>query len=753
MNGESHRRGLASSASVSRWLCGLFLSVALGLSGNPASAQTREWPSERPPRPLAARDVKFPPYQIQTLPNGLKVVVVLHHEQPAVSVRLLVRVGSASDPKGKLGLVNELASLLDQGTETRSAGELADSIDFIGGAEGIGAATDLSYLNMVVMKDSFETGLRTLSEMARRPAFSPAEIQRQRQQRLAALRVNLEDPGYLADAVFDRLVYGFHPYGMPHTGTPETIDAVTRDDLVTFHKKYFVPNNAILAIVGDVTAEEAFDAARKVFGDWERREIPGEKPMEPPTPTRRLVVVNKPDAVQTEIRVGHVGISRKHSDYMALNLAIRILGGEGSNRLHNVLRTQRGLTYGAEANMNALKDSGDFMAHTNTRSEATAEVLRLIVDEFWRLQREPVSERELNDAKAYLTGSFPLTIETPDAIAMQVLNVVFYDLPIDNLQNFRERVNAVTTDDIQRVARAYLRPDRLSVALVGNVGAFGFDLKDVGFSTFETVELGDLDLSAADFRHNTPPGTSVPLRARPVSYQRPSRSISVTTQEVARGKALLDRTIAATGGLERLRAIRTLTATTRTSVASPTGPVEAEATTYLEYPNHVRVATRLRNVTSVQVFDGQHAWVSDPTGVHDVPEPFTRELQATLRRDAIAILLAAEKGDVRARRLPDAKDDADRPQQALELSAADLEPVVLYIDPDTNLISRQSYVVGGVGQPLIEEIFADYRPVKGVLFAHAATVKRSGQPILKRLVISLVVNADLDRVLFKRPAP
>ncbi len=176
--------------------------------------------------------------------------------------------------------------------------------------------------------------------------------------------------------------------------------------------------------------------------------------------------------MQTEVRVGHLGIRRNHSDYMALNLAMRILGGEGANRLHQVLRTERGLTYGAQADMDTLRESGDFEASTNTRSEATGEVLRLMVDEFWRLQRERVGERELADAKAYMTGSFPLTIETPDAIATQVLNVLFYGLPVEQLQSFRERVNAVTADDVERVSRFYLRPDRLSIVLVGNAAAF-----------------------------------------------------------------------------------------------------------------------------------------------------------------------------------------------------------------------------------------------------------------------------------------
>ena len=338
---------------------------------------------------------------MQTLPNGLQVVVVLHHEQPAVTMRLLIRAGGSSDPKDKLGLARLAASLLDQGTTTKSAQEMADAIDFIGGAMGAGAGTDLSYLNMVVMKDSFDTGLRMLSDMARHPAFAPPEIDRQRQQMLSGLQVSLEDPDYVANAVFDRLVYGFHPYGLPQTGTPESISGITRDDLVAFHQKYFSANNAILAIVGDVTAEEAFAAAKKVFGDWERRDVAATTFVDPPDPTRRVIVVNKPDAVQTEVRVGHIGVPRKSPDYMALNLAIRILGGEGSNRLHQVLRTERGLTYGAQANMDTLKESGDFEAETNTRSEATGEVLRLIVDEFWRLQRERVSERELDDAKAY----------------------------------------------------------------------------------------------------------------------------------------------------------------------------------------------------------------------------------------------------------------------------------------------------------------------------------------------------------------
>jgi len=496
-----------ATACIARGFCILALvHWCIFLTAPFLAAQTREWPSERPPRSLPARDIKFPPYEIQTLPNGLQVVAVLHHEQPMVSMRLLIGTGSASDPKGKLGLAHLLATLLDQGTTTKTAREMNDAIDSIGGAMGAGAGSDLSYANMVVMKDSFEPGMRMLADMIQHPAFAPEEIDRQRQQSLSFLKVSLDDPEYLANAVFDRLVYGFNGYGMPDSGTPATMAGITRNDLIAFHQKYFAPNNAIMAIVGDVTAAEAFDTVKKVFGDWKPRDVVRERFVEPPSSTRRVIVIDKPDAVQTEIRVGNIGIPRNHSDYMALNLAVRILGGEGSNRLHQLLRTERALTYGAQADMNTRKDSGDIAAETNTRSDATGEVVRLIVDEMWRLQRERVSEAELAAAKAYLTGSFPLTIETPDSIALQVLNVMFFGLPLEQLQTFRDRVNRVTVDDIERVARFYLKPDAVSVVLVGNASVFVPQLRGVGFAKYETIPVDSLDLLTADFKKGGPAG-------------------------------------------------------------------------------------------------------------------------------------------------------------------------------------------------------------------------------------------------------
>ena len=294
------------------------LCALLGVLPKVAAAQVPNWPSETPPRPLQAREVTFPPYEITSLKNGLQVVVVQHHEQPVVTLRLLVRAGGAQDPPRKQGVAALAAALLDQGAGTRSAAQIADSIDTIGGALSTGAGSDLSVADVLVMKDGLAFGFDLLADVVRRPAFHPQELDRQRQQALSGMRVNYEDPDSVASLVFDRLVYGFHPYGLPNTGTPESLAGITVDDLRAFHKTWFVPNNAILGIVGDITTAEALAAAEKAFGDWQPGELPTADHPAPPPPTRRLVVINKPDAVQTEVRVGHVALPRTHPDYPRL---------------------------------------------------------------------------------------------------------------------------------------------------------------------------------------------------------------------------------------------------------------------------------------------------------------------------------------------------------------------------------------------------------------------------------------------------
>jgi zinc protease len=736
-----------------------FVLLVLGLTSH-AAAQAKDWPSEQPPGPLAAHEVTFPPYEIRTLANGMRVVAVLHHEQPAVSIRLVVAAGSGQDPKGKGGVANLVASLLDQGTTTHSAQEIADQIDFIGGDLGTGAATDLSFVNAIVMKDSFQTGMDLIADIARNPAFAPDEIARQKDQILSSIRVNADDPGYIADVLLDRLVYGFHPYGLPGTGTEDSLSSLTREDLQAFHRQYFVPNNMILAIVGDVTSDEAFAAAERVFGGWPRGTVPPSTAVDLPQQTRRIVIVDKPDAVQTSIRVGQLAISRKHPDYMAWDLAVKILGGEGANRLHQVLRSQYGLTYGAEANTEARKDAGDFVAETDTRTDTTGQALRLMVDEFSRLVRERVGQRELADAQAYLAGSFPLTIETPDQIATQVLNVLFYDLPISEIGSFRERVLAVTPDDIQRVARQYVKPDRLSIVLVGNARAFASQLIELGFGAYEVIPIDQLDLMAPNLKRDRRPqptqrrGSLTPNMGSTQTAYAPTSAVQNApsgSNTPNNANDLLQRVVTAKGGLDALKSIRTVVVDADMTVSTVRGPTIIPTKTYVVYPDKFRVDATFAGQQTTQAYNSGNAWVKDPAGVAAAPPAMRNDFAATVRRDTFPLLIAALEGKLTLRQLPE-EGNGGAVLKVLEVTGSGLEPVRLYLDRDYR-IAKQTYTTPGPdGRPTTaEELFSDYRKVNGIEVPFRATVLRDGQKILERTIKSVTFNTAVDLTLFQQP--
>jgi predicted Zn-dependent peptidase len=733
--------------------------LAIGLAIAPAARAQSDWPIERPPRPLPARDVSFPPYQMKTLPNGLQVIAVSHHEQPAVSLRLIVRAGGAQDPASRPGVAYVAAALLDQGTTTKSAEQIATAIDSIGGAIGAGATSDLTSIHAAVMKDSFGVGLDLVAELVRSPAFAPEEIERQRQQILSGLKVSYDDPDYLAGVVFDRLVYGVHPYGKPDSGTPESIAAVTREDLLSFHQRWFGPNNAILAIVGDVSADEAFAGAERAFGSWKRIDLPDAHTDEPPVPTRRVVIVDRPGAVQTEIRVGNIGLARRHKDYLALDIATKILGGEGGNRLHRVLRSERQLTYGASADLHALKDTGNIIAETDTRSEKTGEALRIIVDEISKLQRQRVQQRELSDAQEYLTGSFPLTIETPGAIALQVLNAVFYGLDLNELQDYRERVNKVTVDDIQRVAQQYLHPDRLAIVLVGDASIITKQLAGVGFDEVERISIADLDLSSPDLRRHSAPAAGGG-RIEPVVLRQPTPTTGPNSQDTRRTPQaaavgdLIERAVAAKGGVDVLRSIRTSTVQATTIVQSEGSPTEFRSTTYIKYPGAFRSEAQLPGGRLIQVFSAGTAWFQDAAGVHDAPPGMLDQMRGAVQRDFVPLLLALVDGKLTAKRLDDVSE-AGRKLPAIEVAMPGASPLTLVFDPDTTLVLRAHYLVNGAGSngaAKAVESYADYRDVHGVKVAFSTEVRREGAPGLARTLRSYEINMPLDSALFVKPS-
>jgi predicted Zn-dependent peptidase len=760
------------------WLLGF----AIWSSGFPvAAAQNTPWPMERMPRPLPAREVTFPPYDIRTLANGMQVITVLQHEQPAVTMRLLVRAGGANDPDKKRGVSYLVSNLLDQGTTTRTSQQIADQIDTIGGVLSTGSGDDFTSISAIVMKDSFGVAMDLVADIARNPAFAQEEIERQKEQITSTQQVNADDPDYIASAVLDRLVYGFHPYGLPGSGTPATIGSITRQDLQQFHRQHFVPNNMVLAIVGDITQKEAAAASERVFGNWPRGETRTWRGTAPPAPTRRIVVIDKPGAVQTEIRVGQLAIPRKHRDFLAWDLAVKVLGGEGANRLHRVLRAERGLTYGASADTEGRKLAGDVVAETDTRTETTGEALRLMIQEFVRLQTQRVPERELVDAQAYLAGSFPLTIESPNDIASQVINYVLYELPLEDIPTYTKRVTSITPDDIQRVAQAYLRPDNLSVVLVGNAKAFIPQLRALGLNDVETIPVDQLDLMSATLKRETA------LRASNESFSQGNLASAFSRKDGEQGSQtayqasqtnpraggqlpvpqnatslndraamdLLRRVVDARGGLMLLKGVRTVIADTVTTLTMQQGSLPAMTRTYIVYPDKFRVDAEVEGTQTTQVFNAGRAWVKSPRGVQDAPPPMAADFASSVRRDIIPLLIDAAEGRLTVRKLADQTARDGRSVQVLEISGPQVDRVRLLIDPQM-LIVGQAYTtpspLGAQAQGILnEEVFSDYRFVNGIRVPFETQLLQNGQPVIKRTITKVTFNDAVPDNLFNRP--
>jgi zinc protease len=460
---------------------------------------------ESPPPPGPARAVRFPKPVEETLSNGLRVIVIAREGPALASAALLIKSGSEVDPPGLAGLADITASLLTEGTTTRSAPEIAEAIETLGGSLTTSATWDASIASVGVMSAKLDQALSILSDVVRHPAFKREEIERVRRQRLDDLQVAFSEPGTLAGLVAARTVFGNAPYGHPATGTPESLARITRRDIARLHATYYRPDNAILVIGGRVSAEAAFQSAQRLFGDWRRPAAPlpiltsRRASASPAHHGPRVIVVDKPDAGQAAVIVIRSGLRRTDPDYFRGLVTNSVLGGGYSARLNQEIRIKRGLSYGAGSTIEARRERGPFAASTQTRNESGARVAALIVGELKRLAREPVAENELVTRKAALIGSFSRSIETTAGLVGQVATLALYGLDLDEINNFVSKVQAVTSSDVQQFASKYLDPQDVSVVIVGNAKVFLNDLRKE-FGAVEVIPARALDLNSASLR-------------------------------------------------------------------------------------------------------------------------------------------------------------------------------------------------------------------------------------------------------------
>ncbi|HLE62578.1 MAG TPA: pitrilysin family protein [Pyrinomonadaceae bacterium] len=460
-------------------------------------------PQATPPPPAAPRSVAFPKPVEQTLPNGLRVIVIERANTPLVSAQLMIKNGGEVDPQELSGLADMTANLLTKGTQTRDATQIAEAIEALGGSLDSAARWDASTATVGVMSSKIGEAMNILADVVRRPTFKTEEVERLRQQYLDALTVSLGQPGTIARYVAGRVVFGDLPYGHPLGGTPESLSRITRDDIVKMHGSFYRPDNAILVIGGDIKAKDAFELAKRNFGDWQKPATP--PPALSPSPSvsgaakaGRILVIDKPDAGQAAVYLARIGINRKDPDYFRGIVANSVLSGY-SGRLNQEIRIKRGLSYGAASTLDTRREVGPFAASAQTKNQSGAQVANLLIGEIERLSTSPPSESELTPRKAVLIGNFSRNLETVGGLVAQVSSLALYGLALDEINNYIQNVQTITTSDVQKFAGSRLDAKGANIIIVGNAKEFLPELEKQ-FSNIEVIPVGELDLNTASLR-------------------------------------------------------------------------------------------------------------------------------------------------------------------------------------------------------------------------------------------------------------
>jgi zinc protease len=449
-------------------------------------------PAPAPPRPRAGppRPYRFPGFETLELPNGLRVLVAPVRKLPVVSTLAVIDAGAEGDPPGKEGLGMLTARGLAEGTTAFDGSELSRRFERLGGALDVDADWDADTAGVTVLTDHFEEAAGLLASVLRTPAFPDRELERLREERLAELLQLRTEPRGLADEMFTRALYATTSrYRLPAGGVEQTVASLTRADVVEQHHHRFGPRATTMVVVGDVAPEQVERVMLRAFGDWTTTTRPaGAVDTTAAHRTRSVRLVAKRDAAQSELRVGHVGLPRKHPDYIIVSVMNAILGGLFSSRINLNLRERHAYTYGAFSAFEWRHAAGPFVVSTAVKSEVTTAALREIVGEIERIREAPVSDGELTLAVDYLAGVFPIRYETTAAIAMALAARVVHDLPEDYFDTYRDRIRAVTAADVRAVAERHLHPDALQVVCVGDPDAVGAPLEREAFGPVEVTD-------------------------------------------------------------------------------------------------------------------------------------------------------------------------------------------------------------------------------------------------------------------------
>ena len=456
------------------------------------------------PEPGPAKSVNIPPVKETRLKNGLTVAVVEKHGVPIVTVQMLIKAGASSETIQKSGLANMTASILTKGTKTRSAEQIAQEVEFLGGSISSSAGWNNSSVSITVTSDKLQQAMTILADVVLNPAFKQEELDLLKSQTLDDLKYNLKQPGPMANYVASRRVFNEHPAG----GTPESIESFTRDDVVGFYSRVYGPDRSVLIFAGDITPTAATAASEKLFGMWpQQRPGPGYATGRgvdqggPLSIVRRILVVDLPDSGQAAVNFYKpvLGVTRGSKDYYSASVLNSLLGGGYSSRLNQEIRIKRGLSYGALSSFAWRSGSANFGARTQTKNESAAEVAELVIAELKRLAETDAAEAELNPRRLVLTGGFGRTLETTAGLTAALGDLYSFGVPPNELNSYMPSVGGVSSAAVKSFAAKNLVNGE--IIIVGDYSAFKDDLaKRFPTTQIDVVKAAELNIESPTLR-------------------------------------------------------------------------------------------------------------------------------------------------------------------------------------------------------------------------------------------------------------
>ena len=450
-------------------------------------------PRATPPQPGPPRPYHFPDVTRKTLANGLRIMVAENHAAPLVAVRALVRSGAEHDLSANAGLASLTAELLDEGAGSRDAIRLAEDLGRLGASLGSGADWDASYVSLDVLSRNVDAALEIFADVVQRPMLPAPAFERVRGERLNELIQQRDEAAAIAGKRFANLLYGAGTYGNSVVGNTESVSALKASDIRSYYDTHYVPNNITIVVTGDIQAEPIVALIEKLFSNWPSKQEPAPRPISPVTyGSSKLYLIDRPTAVQSEIRIGHLGVPRRCEDYFPLTVMNALLGGVFNSRINLNLRERHGYTYGARSAFAFRRQAGPFVVSAPVRNEVTLEAVQEVLAELRRIRTGDVEQQELDDTKNYLAGVFPATVQTASDIAGRLLDMDLYDLPQDYFDRYRENIMAVDDAAIGRVASKYIDPDRVLIVIVGNVTQIREPLGQLGFPMHDMDIDGNL---------------------------------------------------------------------------------------------------------------------------------------------------------------------------------------------------------------------------------------------------------------------